>query len=213
MLPQRSSFLLQFGLNLIPLFGVAFLNWSAFALFYAYWLETFAISFLNAVRIVTAQQGHILFRIGTAIKFLLIQTGLLLFYLIFIIAFIGFNMSTTENRINFLNYFTLSDINFRIAMFSIFTVKLAELLLQYFLSREYKIAAPKQFYYFINGRIIMIHFVIVLGFFAFKFLNEAINNHAGVFVFTLVFVFAKMFIDYFSFKLQDKSTSSHVPYI
>jgi hypothetical protein len=55
-IPLGNSKMLQVVMNIVPLLGVIFYDWSVFALLYAFWLETLGLSFLNSIRILFAKK-------------------------------------------------------------------------------------------------------------------------------------------------------------
>lgn len=205
--------LMQFSFNLLPLVGVAFWNWSPFALFYAYWLETLAIATLDAIRILFAQKKQwTISQLFLSLKFYLVQLGFLGFYLVFIVAFIGTQIDYGPDQHYYVMYLALIDPSFRYAMIGLAAIKLLELIVFYFLNNSYKQALARDHYYFINGRIILIHIVVILGFFSYRFVAEHLNNHMGLVTFVAVFVLIKMVIDFFMYSEQDKE-SNNVPFI
>lgn len=196
---KHNKIAVQFALNLIPLLGVIFFNWSIFALIYAYWLETLVISVLRAVMILTAQNSpekppHI----RKALVSLIANVGVLVFYMIFIIVFIGVQISSKQQGQPFYMYLALIDNGFKIGIFIMVSVKIAELILGYFRTGNYKNASPGDLSVFFDTRTIMLHLVIVLGFFAFDFTTQRFNVQGGVIAFAAVFVIIKTLVDLLS---------------
>lgn len=182
--------------NLIPLIGVAFFNWSPFALFYAFWLETLSITFLNTLAILFAQgEGWSLKNISLSLTFFIIQSGILFFYLLFIIVFIGLQMDYGTGPLHFVEVLILKEPMFRWTVLIFFAIKLIEMAYSYFFNKSYLVSVPSDFYYFFSPRTIVIHIVIVIGFFSYTFLKDQINNHAGLVIFTVVFVGTKILFE------------------
>ncbi len=188
---------LQLAMNFIPLFGVIFFNWSIFALIYTYWLETLGITFFNSIMILTAQNSpekppHI----RKALLYLLFHAGILIFYMIFIITFIGLMVAEKQEGTGFVNYLAFIDRSFRFTILGMFTVQLFALINNYFLSGLYKTFKPDAYYMVFNVRSVMIHLVIILGFFAFNYMSKTTNTRYGIIAFALVFVLIKSIADF-----------------
>jgi len=193
---NRKKITSQIVMNTIPLLGVIFAQWSIFALIYSYWLETLSIVFFNTIKILTAQKSsqkapHI----KKALFNLMINLGELFFYLIFIVVFIGGIISTKHEGMNFINYLAFIDNNFKIMIFGLFTAKLLELIYFYFLNGTYKITTPEEYCSFFSPRIIVLHVVIVLGYFTFEFFSEQFSDRNGIIAFAVVFVIVKSIAD------------------
>jgi hypothetical protein len=196
-IPFGNGKVLQFVMNIIPFLGVVFFNWSVFALLYAFWLETLGLSFFNAIRIAfAAKEPESTFYFGKAFRFFMLRAGILLFYMIFLLVFVGIDISGKQGGVNFVMYLVLLDIPFRITILSFFFIKLIELVYHYFYLGERKTTAPDDYNKLFDSRLIVIHVVIVLGVFAFTFFNEKLGSHSGAIAFAAVFVLVKMLADF-----------------
>lgn len=214
MFPKQNSFILQFIFNLIPLFGIAFFHWNAFALLYSYWLESLAISFFNGIKILGAAKSPFGLRLLMAIKFWALQIGMLLFYFIFLVAFIGMEVKSNHQENSFGSYLFFSHQGFRYAMWAMFFTKCIELIMSYFVSGNYKKSDVKKYYYWFNSRLIFLHIVIIFGFFSFRFLSKQLNAYWGLIGFACIFVLLKSAIDYFSVRLNPNIKKDELlPYI
>ena len=184
-------------MNIIPFLGVVFFNWSVFALLYAFWLETLGLSFFNSIRICFAsKEAWSVTQLKKALQFFIFRIGILLFYVIFLLVFVGIDISGKQGGVNFAMYLLFLDIPFRITIFSFFIVKFLELAYHYFYLGERKTTTPDEYNKFFDSRLIVIHVVIVLGVFAFAFFNEKLGSHTGTVAFTAVFVSVKMLADF-----------------
>lgn len=193
---NRKKITSQIAMNTIPLLGVIFAQWSIFALIYSYWLETLSIVFFNTIKILTAQKSpqkapHI----KKALFNLMINLGELFFYLIFIVVFIGGIISKKHEGMNFINYLAFIDSNFRYMILSLFIAKFLELIYFYFLNGIYKTTTPDEYCSFFSPRIIVLHVVIVLGYFTFEFFSEQFSDSNGIIAFAVVFVIVKSIAD------------------
>jgi len=193
--------LLQLTLNIVPLLGVIFFDWSVFALIYSYWLETLGITLITSIKILTARQSdkkppHVL----KALLYLVLNTGLLVFYLLFIFVFIGVMISNKQPAaVPFSQYLLLVEPSFRYSMLSLLGIKLVEFVVVYFYGKAYETTSPKDFIAFLNPRTIIIHLVIVLGVFAYQYTSQATNNRIGVIAFAAAFVVIKSLVDAISY--------------
>lgn len=198
---------LQLVMNIVPFLGVVYYDWSVFALLYSFWLETLAMSFFDAIRIVFASGSETKGpHISKGIGFLLRRVGILLFYMVFIISFVGFMVSGKQAGGNFAVYLVLAEDTFRITVVTFFLIKLAELVFQYFLKGEYKTAIPETYYDLFSRQLIVIHLVIVLGVFAYQFFAEKVDDHTGIVAFAGVFIIIKSLADLFAYRMSSKST-------
>ena len=188
---------LQLVMNFIPLFGVILFNWSIFALIYSYWLETLGITFFNSIMILTARNSsekppHI----KKSLLYLTFHAGILIFYMFFIITFIGLMVAEKQEGIGFVKYLAFIDRSFRFTIFGLWIFQLIRLINNYFLSGLYKTFKADSYYMIFNVRSVMIHLVIILGFFAFNYTSKMINTRYGIIAFALVFVLIKSIADF-----------------
>jgi hypothetical protein len=198
--PLGSHRLLQFAMNIVPLLGVIFMDWSVFALIYVFWLETLGMSFFNAIRIMFAQ-GTVIqgLHIRKALGYLLFRVFILCFYMLFILVFIGFMVSGKQGEgYEWVKYLMIIDPSFRIAIISFFFIKLIELIYFYFIKAERRTTDPEKLRSFFDLRILVIHAALVGGFFLFKFFHVEFGLRAGLIAFASIFTILKVFVDHFS---------------
>lgn len=193
---KQNNIALQLAMNFVPLLGVIFFNWSIFALIYSYWLETLGITFFNSIMILTAQNSpekppHI----KKALFYLTFHAGVLIFYMFFIIIFIGLMVAEKQEGTGFVSYLVFIDKSFRFTILGSFIFQIIRLINNYFLSGWYKTFKPDGYYMIFNVRSVMIHLVIILGFFAFNYTSKMINTKYGIIAFALVFVLIKSIAD------------------
>lgn len=209
-LPLGNSKMLQVVMNIVPLLGVIYYDWSVFALLYAFWLETLGLSFLNAIRILFAkkssEKGPF---VGKALRFLVVSIFILLFYMLFMIVFVGFQISDKQEGVNFINYLMLLQPTFRLTIMVFFGIKLIELIYYYFIKNQRDTTRPTDFHPLLDSRIFVIHIVIVLGVFASQFFSEKLGNHSGVIAFACVFVLVKTIGDIVATKFQLKNSTEN----
>ena len=95
----------------------------------------------------------------------------------------------------FVSYLAFIDRSFRFTILGSFIFQMTRLINNYFLSGLYKTFKPDGFYMIFNVRSVMIHLVIILGFFAFNYTSKMANTRYGIIVFALVFVLIKSIAD------------------
>ncbi len=209
-IPLGNNKMLQVVMNIVPLLGVIYYDWSVFALLYAFWLETLGLGFLNAIRIMFAkkseEKGPF---IGKAVRFLFVSILILLFYMLFMVVFVGFQISDKQEGVNFVMYLMLLQPTFRTTIIVFFSIKFIELIYFYFIKKQCELTSPTDFHPILDSRIFVIHIVIVLGVFACQFFSERLGNHSGVIAFACVFVLVKTVGDLVVGKFQIKNTSEN----
>jgi hypothetical protein len=194
---QRLETAIWLLLNLYPVVGVLYFDWNVFALFYVFWLETVAMTFFTTLRILGAQAGGSpkpAFRI--AFRYFIVRMFMLFFYLMFIVVFIGIMMASQhEKSYEWLMYFAFIDKSFKYSMIFYFVITSIFFWGQYVHGKEYLKTDPEQFKNILfDGRMMIIHIVLILGFFAFMFIEQRIGTREGLVAFTIVFVALKWFI-------------------
>ena len=190
-------------MNLIPLFGVVFLDWSVFALLYVFWLETLGLSFFNALRIFfsSAEQDGPYF--SKAAGYIIFRVFILGFYLVFIVTFIGLMMAGKQGKGHeWVEYLLLLDPIFRFTVMSFFVIKLIEFIYFYFIKDERSQTYPDTYRNFFDGRLIVIHVVLVGGFFMFQYFSNLWGDRTGLIAFALVFVIIKSFVEMLTPRFQ-----------
>lgn len=211
LLPLGNGRLIQFLMNIIPFLGVAFMGWSVFALIYSFWLETLAESFFNAIKVAFAGKNHK--GISTyikAIRFFIGRVLILLFYLIFIIVFVGVMVSMNEEGARFAMYMLFLEPTFKITMLSFFILKAIEIGYHYFYLNERMDQEPETHAIIFDRRTTIIHIVIVVGVFAYEFFSKRIDSHTGVVAFAAVFVLVKILAEGFSNIISSNASKEKV---
>ncbi|MEO6834062.1 MAG: DUF6498-containing protein [Chitinophagaceae bacterium] len=173
--------------NAIPVYGAWVGKLLFFQLIYLFWLEGFILIVLDDVKIMTARgedkttgglslqmlvagaiataskAEHWSFfkRLWVAIKSSILKSLVLFFYLLFIIVFIGLQVTDKSRQVDVWQTIALKNdfFNFSLATFAINAV--VQLILMFFLNGRYKTESPHLFTFPINGRIIFMHVMIV----------------------------------------------------
>lgn len=174
------------------------MDWSVFALMYVFWLETLGLSFFNALRILFAKGSeepgpHV----QKAMSYLFFRVFVLGFYLIFILVFIGLMMSVKQGQgYEWVLYFLLIEPSFKITVISFFLIKLIEFIYFYFVKNEREMTSPEKYRNFFDARLVVIHVVLVAGFFIYEYISEKLGHKTGLIAFAACFVTIKSFAEF-----------------
>jgi hypothetical protein len=204
--PLGASRLIQVIMNFIPLLGVIFMDWSVFALLYVFWLETLGISFFNSLKIFFAEgseeRGP---HLQKALSYLLFRGFILGFYLIFIVVFIGLMMAGKQGEgYEWVMYLLFIEPSFKITVLSFFVIKLVEFVYFYFIKNEKGMTSPEKYRGFFDARLVVIHVVLVGGFFIYEYTRELFGDKTGLVLFAAIFVLVKSFAEYIVSKGEEK---------
>jgi len=187
-------------MNLVPLLGVIFMDWSVFALMYVFWLETLGLSFFNGLKIFFAQGGETSGpHFSRALVYILFRGFVLGFYMIFILVFVGVMIGSKQGEAyEWVSYLVFIDPSFRLTILVFFLAKFIEFIYFYFIKNERKMAKPEDQGSLFDLRLIIIHVVLVGGVFAYNYFSLWLGNRIGLITFALVFVIVKSIVDYFA---------------
>lgn len=179
---RTTTYLLPLSIlsNLFPLYGVIMYDWTIFSVVYIYWIELLIISTFQLFKILLAQGdagSGFMSRLTLAFKFFAFRTGIFFFYLLFIIVFLGFMVSAKEKGagLNIIRIMTFQDVFFKVAMLSFVVYNLVEFIVKYIATGKYKYAKPADYYSMFDGRIIVVHIVVVLGTFLYQLVLDKLN--------------------------------------
>jgi hypothetical protein len=153
-----------------------------------------AIGFFSAISIALAKnEGGGLLK---AVSYMIVRTLILLFYLIFIVVFLGVIMSSEQGKgYEWVTYLTFIDSSFRYSMLTLFVLKLIGFIAQ---NSESSVENYKSIPAIFDGRQIVIHVTIIVGFFGYFKMQELLNPEIGLVVFTLIFATIKTIVEYFT---------------
>lgn len=165
---------------------------------YFFWLETLGLSFFNSLKIFFAEgskeSGP---RFQKAISYLYFRIFILGFYLIFILVFIGIMIAGKQGEGHeWVLYFLLIEPSFKISVGSLFLIKLVEFIYFYFVKNEKEMTSPDKDRGIFDERLIVIHVVLVGGFFIFKYARDIFGDKTGLFLFATCFVVVKSFAEF-----------------
>ncbi len=227
--------------NIIPIVAVWQHRFTFFQVVYLYWFETVLLIIPNWIRIGMAQgdqmetglksfvkdakprilgidpprvytRGQ---KAGIMFRYAFGKMAIMMFYLIFIIVFLGLLMGNKDEMIKVFTTILLRDAVFNAAVL-VFVISMAvQLLAGYVMNGKYKIMSPLNYNNIFDGRTIVMHIVIVLSGvgYANLFKGKPIESW-GPLAFTMLFVFLKTLLDLFSLNKEDyKMQNEGVPYI
>lgn len=212
--PRKSVFILiLIATNFLPLYFYATGEWTVFMFFYLYWLETVILSFYTSLKIIyaagyTANEAEpsMIKKIIIAIKFFIARFLLLCFYLLFLVAFIGFLGEDKDAMLKSLLAVVFRDETFNIAIAGFILSHGFEFLFNYLLTNQNKTTRADAYTMFFDARIIVIHVSIVLSAFAITaFSDNHIAGHTvGSYMALTIFIVIKMIVDIFHLLNQNK---------
>ncbi len=213
--------------NILPLIGILYYDLTFFSLFYLYWWETVIISFFTFMKMGRAQQrsepdpnytvnGKTLTNEQVNSKrymrtsFAVIRFFMLVFYLIFIVIFVGL-VSAAKSDDDILSFggtlfFIYPWMRISFAAFLITHT------LEYWIwvrDEEYKTTSLRALGSPFDSRIVIMHIVIVLGTFLSFYASENLfpgNPKAGSMGYAILFVMMKTGVDMFAYMKNTKRT-------
>ena len=171
-LQKRNNFFYLLLTNSLILYGAIVNQWPIFLVIYGFWLETIIISIFETLKILFAKgENSKPPNMALATQYLLLKLGMLLFYLIFIVVFIGLLHSSKTDSIKILNAVYFRDKFFNAALLSMILGGLLNFIVIYWMELRTNFGA-KHFFNFLDARTLTIHLVIVIGTFALEFADK-----------------------------------------
>lgn len=213
--------------NIIPLVAIISYDFSFFSLIYLYWWETVLLSIFNFMKMGSANKtgepdpnlkinGRVLSheqvnnRKYMRRMYIFVRMGMLIFYLIFIVVFIGvLGMDRGDDPAKFGETILLIDPWIRIGLAAFFITHL----LEYIVWRRDGSAAEttlRELGSPFDARVIVMHLVIVLGTFLSMFVTESMfpnNPKAGSIAYASIFVILKTIVDLLAYVKNTKRTT------
>lgn len=205
--------------NLFPLVGIIYFNLSFFALFYLFWWETGIISFYQWLKMGKAKKnadpdpgftinGKTLTHEQVNSKrymrrmYFWVRFFMLGFYLIFIIVFVGLLASNqSDDMLGFLNALFLMDPWMRYSLLAFILTHGIEYWV-WLRDEDYNNTSLRELGSPFDGRVLIMHLVIVLGTFGSVFVTEKLmpgNPKAGSIIYATLFVLLKILLDGYSY--------------
>ena len=203
---KRNNFFYLLLTNSLILYGAIVNKWPIFLVIYGFWLETIIISIFETLKILFAKgENSKPPNMALATQYLLIKFGMLLFYLIFIVVFIGLLHSSKTDSIKILNAVYFRDKFFNAALLSMILGGLLNFIVIYWMELRTKYGA-KHFFNFLDARTLTIHLVIVIGTFALDFADKNLlfnENLDKKYVFLSIFILVKTIADLVSIQFSN----------
>ena len=203
---KRNNFFYLLLTNSLILYGAIVNQWPIFLVIYGFWLETIIISIFETLKILFAKgENSKPPNITLATQHLLIKFGMLLFYLIFIVVFIGLFHSSKTDSIKILNAVYFRDKFFNAALLSMILGGLLNFIVIYWMELRTNFGA-KHFFNFLDARTLTIHLVIVIGTFALDFADKNLlfnENLDKKYVFLSIFILVKTIADLVSIQFSN----------
>lgn len=205
--------------NLMPLYGVIQYGWTIFTVVYIYWFELLIVSFFQFLKILLAEGNNkisIFTKFFIAIRFLLLRIGIFIFYLIFIVVFLGIlpnvNNKDNENLIQMSNAIFLQSDFFRFTILSFIFYNFLDFLFSFIINNQYKTALPNNFNIFLDIRIIVVHIVVILGTFLYEGITNFLhlNHKIAMIACVSLFIVVKIIADTIRGWSNDEDTSEEI---
>jgi hypothetical protein len=199
-------------MNLLPIIGAIFWGWTPFSVIFVYWLESLGIVGFSSIKILISKgDGNKNLNVLQAIGFGFKYTAMLLFYLLFIVVFIGAGLELMSNangfeegtefyldELEFTKFLLFTDSSFRYSMLSFVLIKVLYFFTVFIKEKHYLSTKVDDLKKGMISRTITKHLVIIIGFIAAVLLTTLLEMNLVAITFACVFVLIKSVIDYFS---------------
>ncbi len=194
--------------NLIPIFGVIFWGWTAFYVFWLFWIETLIVAIFNAIKIYKCKGDSTYSnseKFRKALTYFLMRIGVFAFYSIFIIVFIGVSGSNdSNNSISFAKVISFQDTTFNLALVSFTINQFVLYMTQFYQNGWYLKALPTEYNAIFEGRQIIIHISVVLGAFIGNFLKVKMHNIMLTSIIVGIFCILKILYEIWQYRIEER---------
>ena len=208
--------------NIFPLIGVIYYDLSFFAFFYLYWTETVLIGIFRWLKMLKANkvsqpdpnftinsESLSLRKVNSRVymmgMYFFWRSFILIFYLVFIIVFVGlWDTGNEGNYTSFGRAILFREPWMQITLLSYVLTQAIDYIL-YIRDKQYETTSLQELASVFDGRTIVLHVVIVLGVFLSQWVSEDVfpsYPKAGTIAFASLFVVIKTFVDILSYKMQ-----------
>ena len=194
--------------NLLPIAGVLWWGWSVFSVMLLFWLENIIVGLLNIPRIVFAigdadeRQRRISNRLFVAV-FFVFHYGLFTYgHGVFVLSAFGEGIESEPTFQLALQLVVGHQLQWAVA--ALFISHLVSLVINYFLSGEYRRAVVKQMMKQPYSRVLVMHLGIIFG----GFLLEKMNGPLPGLV---VLIVIKIFVDVRAHQKEHRRLSATIP--
>ena len=178
--------------NLVPLYGVFFLNWQIFPILLLFWIENVMVGLFNALKMICASPSAVSSWIAKLfiVPFFCFHYGMFtLAHGVFVFGFFGGYFEEIEGFPTASTLFQgINDFRLDWAVLALFVSHLLSFAVNYIGKGEYKKAELKELMFQPYSRVVILHVTIIIG----AFLVMLSNAPAIVLV---VLILLKIFID------------------
>ncbi len=222
--------------NALPVYGAILGKLVFFQVLYLYWFECLLLILFDLVRIACAQgktiPGSAALKVNGVqisdadhdllawpkIKMMfwtaLIRTAMLLFYLLFIVVFIGFQVTDKSHRQDVFGAMLLHGQFMHTAIWAFVISNIVQLIAGYFYNGQYRVLSPRAYQNFFSARVILMHVMIVGSTFIHKFLFEGKTYAANGEIFYVgLFMLIKTLVDIRHFAKTHEAEDTALPMI
>lgn len=212
------AYLMLITANALPVYGAAIGKLVFFQVIYLYWFESLLLIFFDCIRIGAAQGRQIgggIFnkmaiggvresgevagfsaKAGLILRTIIIRVLLLLFYLLFIVAFVGFRITGKEHKMDVMETMIFRNQFFNTAVIIFLINMVVQLIGGFFISGKYHTDSPRTYANFFDGRTMLMHVMIVGSVFIHQFFFEKKSYAAtGEIVYVGIFMLIKTIVD------------------
>jgi hypothetical protein len=169
------------ALNLLPVAGVLWWGWTAFSVFYLFWLETLIVAFFNTLKIIMCRGDeydlkieksnapfatlHVNYasHLKKAFGYLFVRIFIFCFYLLFIVVFIGVISASKDDTLTNAQIGLFLNKSFNYALLGFFIAQALDFVFEFILNDEYRHTHASDFASIFDGRQLVVHVAVVLG--------------------------------------------------
>lgn len=221
--------------NALPVYGAAIGKLVLFQVLFLYWFESLLLVAADCIRIAAArgnQTGGSLFhklslrntneyagvqgfwpKLALVLGTLFGRVLLLLFYLVFLVLFIGFQVTGEGHERDVMRTMVLQDPFFNTSL-AIFGISTVVQLIGFFISGNYRTDSPRKYAGLFDVRSVLIHVMIAGSVFMHRFLFEGKSYEAaGEIAYIGIFMLIKTFIELRSLHEEGSEARESMPMI
>jgi len=226
------AYLMLIVANALPVWGAAVGKLVFFQVIYLYWFESLLLVFFDCIRIMAAQGSHrssmnpfsvlekeegsasLRRKTGLVIRTIVVRVGLLLFYLLFIVLFIGFQLTAKAHGVDVLETLVFRNRFFNTSILVFLINMTVQLIGGFFMNGKYRTEAPANYASIFGGRTILIHVMIVGSVFIHQYFFQGKSYEAtGEIAYIGIFMLIKTVSDLLSLRARFAPENGSVPMI
>ena len=212
------AYFMLIAANVLPVYGAAIGKLVFFQVLYLYWFESLLLILFDFIRILsargsevgesmsyvkvlrsTSEDGYVRGfwrKLGMALSTAVVRALLLLFYLVFLILFIGFHVTAKGHEMHVMETIVFQDQFFNTSVIAFIINMLVQLIGVFFIGGQYRKYSPRTYTSFMDVRTIIIHVMLAGSVFIHQFFFEGKSYEAtGEIVYIGLFMLAKTGVD------------------